>query len=214
MKNIFFIIIVSFNLAVAQQSYTINPSAPNDLSIFKKNIGGLGFDQESSNGQVRIGTYITIEGAYIQTHSNHNLNFRTSNAGPAQLTFATNDNVGVGVPNPTAKLHVDGFTKLGSNAPAIKMLKFTGTTAAFSVTTGPNSNFVTIPHGIPAEKILSVSVVVDLGPAGNVFANYTQTAGYEIDITYNNAFLYVWNIPTNSANILSKPFKVLITYKE
>ena len=208
-------LLFNVHFLIAQNAaISLNPAeVSGGIQILKKD--GIGLAHYSADGTVGIGTYVTAnDGAYIQTHTNHNLNFRTNNTGPAQLTLATNGNFGVNVPNPTAKLHVDGYTKLGSNAPAIKMLKFTGTTATVSVPTGPNANYVTIPNTIPADKILSVSLVVDLGPAGNVFAGYTQTAGYEVDITYNNAFFYFWNIPTNSANILSKPFKLLVTYKE
>ena len=218
MKNIIIYVLLSFvngHILMAQAtSIILNPADINsEVQIIKNN--GMGLNHLSSNGSVQLGTYVTSLGAaFLQTHTNHNLNFRTNNTGLAQLTLATNGNFGVGVPNPTANLHVDGFTKLGFGAPAIKMLKITGTTASVSVTLGATTNYVVIPNGIPANKILSVSLAVDLGSAGNVFAGYTQSPGYEIDITYNGSFFYIWNIPTNSANILSKPFKLLVTYKE
>jgi hypothetical protein len=37
--------------------------------------------------------------------------------------------VGIGTTNPNATLEVNGFSKLGADAPAIKVKKLTGTTA-------------------------------------------------------------------------------------
>ena len=42
----------------------------------------------------------------------------------------SNNNVGIGSGTPAAKLEVNGYTKLGSDAPAIRVKKLTGTTPA------------------------------------------------------------------------------------
>lgn len=63
--------------------------------------------------------------------------------------------VGIGVTAPAAELEVNGFTMLGSNAPAVKMLKLTGTSAA---TQGAS---VAIPHGLSVAKILAVEVLLE-----------------------------------------------------
>ena len=73
-------------------------------------------------------------------------------------------------------MKVDNFTQLGSSAPAKKMIKFTGTTAALA---DPNQ-YTQITHGLTASKILRVDVVVELGGAGNVQQDYTQSAGYKL----------------------------------
>jgi hypothetical protein len=66
----------------------------------------------------------------------------------------TGGKVGIGTTIPATTLEVNGYTKLGSDAPSIKVKKFTGTTAA------TESGFVIIAHGLDNSKILSVSVMV------------------------------------------------------
>ncbi len=213
MKKIIYSLAITFvmNVTSFAQSTTILPTPNiNDATgsmIVKKN--GIGIYQEGSNG-LKIGFYIGSAGGYLQTHTNFPLVFATNDGNP-QMFLKQNGNFGIGdnFTTPTARLHVDGFTKLGLDAPAIKTLKFTGTTAATQ-----NASATPIVHGLTASKILSISVVVDLGAAGNVFENYTQSAGYQVGVSFENTLIYIWNSPTNSANILSKPFKVLVTYEE
>ena len=120
----------------------------------------------------------------------------------------TTGNVGMGTTTPTAKLEVNGFTKLGTDAPSIKVKKLTGTTAA---TDGGNVN---IPHGLIFSKILSVSVLVESQTTTYTPPSYTTTSGYEYNYDVYNSTVWIFNIAGNSGNILSKPFKVLITYEE
>ena len=96
---------------------------------------------------------------------------------------------------------------LGSNAPKVKMLKLTGTTAA---TQGAS---VSIAHGLVSTKILSVVVLVEYAAGNFIPASYSNGAGYEFNFNYNTN-INVINLAGNSANILGKPFKVLITYEE
>ena len=123
-------------------------------------------------------------------------------------TNLPNGNYGVHLAGSGMK--VDNFTQLGSSAPAKKMIKFTGTTAALA---DPNQ-YTQITHGLTASKILRVDVVVDLGGAGNVQQDYTQSAGYQVGVSFENTFIYVWNSPSNSENIKRKPFKVLVPYDQ
>ncbi len=119
-----------------------------------------------------------------------------------------NGKIGIGTNAPTTKLEVNGFTKLGTDAPAIKVKKLTGTTSDIE------GGFTAVVHGIPFAKILSVSVLVNfdgtqyfppnLGPGGESQFNYY------IDINQ----VVILNSPTNSDYILSKLVKVIITYEE
>ncbi|MFT3795026.1 hypothetical protein [Flavobacterium sp.] len=116
--------------------------------------------------------------------------------------------VGVKTTNPTADLEVNGFTKLGSTAPAIKILKLTGTTnASQGVQTA-------VAHGLTSSKILSVSVLVDYTASASVPPSYGGSAGYEYDYFVNGTSVVVWTKSGNSGNILSKPFRILVTYEE
>jgi hypothetical protein len=124
-----------------------------------------------------------------------------------RLSILTNGNMGIGESSPTTKLEVNGFTKLGSDAPAIKVKKFTGTTSA------DQNGFATFLHGLTTSKIISATAMVEYNPDGFVPSSYRRV-GYEFEFYIEGDTFYIWNSISNSAAILSKPFKVLITYEE
>ena len=117
-------------------------------------------------------------------------------------------NVGIGTTTPDAQLEVNGYTKLGTTAPKIKMLKLTGTTAS------TDGGQVAVAHGLSPSKILSVNVQVE-APLGNfVLPGYSLAVGYDYLVSFNGYGIVVYNTLGNSSNILSKPFKVLVIYEE
>ncbi len=124
-----------------------------------------------------------------------------------KMRIKGNGNVGIGITNPTTKLEVNGFTKLGSDAPAIKVKKLTGTTGSTENMT------ISIAHGLTDSKILSVTVLVDYSTNSFVPASYSRI-GYEFDFYISLGNIYIRNSATNSYLILSKPIKVLVTYEE
>ena len=117
-------------------------------------------------------------------------------------------NIGIGTNTPTTKLEINGFTKLGSNAPAIKTMILTGTTAA------TQGGTVNIYHGLNPANILSVSVLVNYYSNNYVPPSFRIDSSYDYDYYIISAFLTVFNSPASSSGILSKPIKILITYKE
>ncbi len=87
----------------------IGTNTPGRKLTIKKN--GIGVSQESNDGSVQVGLYAYDGGdAYIQTHSNHNLNFATSN-GSAQMTLLTNGNLGIGNMQPNGSLQFNNIFK-------------------------------------------------------------------------------------------------------
>ena len=122
-----------------------------------------------------------------------------------------NGRVGVNETNPQSTLHVDGFTKLGDDAPKIKMKKLTGVT---STSNGGTSD--PIPHGIAdAFKILSVTAVIQYTTSkGHVTNNYTANPGLEVGIFFDEDNIELINKAGNSAFILGKPVRILIVYEE
>ncbi len=116
-------------------------------------------------------------------------------------------NVGIGTTIPGAKLEVNGFTKLGSTAPAVQMKKLTGTTPAAA------SSGVSIAHGLTASKIIAVNLIINNAGSQRIPGGYTLFPGNEVNWDYGTTFINIWT-NTNSANILSKPFTVLLTYEE
>jgi hypothetical protein len=125
-----------------------------------------------------------------------------------RVRILTTGEVGVGTATPTAELEVNGFTKLGTDAPAVKMKKLTGTTSASQGTS------VALPHGLNVNKILSVSVLVDYNAGNCVPPSYTASANYEYNYFISGTAVSVYNMLGNSSLILGKPVRVLITYEE
>ena len=118
-----------------------------------------------------------------------------------------NGNVGIGTTNPAATLEVNGYTKLGSDAPLIKVKKLTGTTAS----TG--GDYVDIAHGLDQSKILSVSVLVNYS-ALHITGPNVQGLGLNFYWFSFGGVIRVLNASGDSASILSKPITILITYEQ
>ncbi len=161
----------------------------------------------ASNGMIRMenldgsrffGQYFNVGSA---TPANNFISFDYNGTQPI-LDLAGNGNA-----------QIAGFTKLGGTAaPAIKMKKLTGTTA---VAQGGN---VSIVHGIAdPSKILSIQVLVRYNGSNTdawVGNGYTGTGGYEFSYQYDGGLIYILNTSGNSANILSKDIKIVVTYEE
>ena len=117
------------------------------------------------------------------------------------------DKAGIGVEDPDAKLEVNGFTMLGSDAPKIKMKKLTGTSPAVGASG-------TIAHGLDKSKIIGAQVLV-LGNNGNpIPPNFTSVGGYEFEFFIDATNAVIYCIAANSANIDGNAVTVLITYEE
>lgn len=105
-------------------------------------------------------------------------------------------------------LRINGFTQLGdSTAPKIKQKKLTGTTGA---TEGDTTS---VAHGLTMGKILAIDVLVTLATA-RIPPVTTDAAGYEYEALATTSYIDVNMHATNSENILSKGFTILLTYEE
>jgi len=116
--------------------------------------------------------------------------------------------VGIGTSTPQAQLEVNGFTKLGSSSPKIQIKKLTGVTSSIQ------GNSINVAHGLDPTKIISVTVLVEWQSNSFLHEGYRFSSGYEFSFFTNDTNIFIGNVSGNSANILSKPFKVLITYEE
>ncbi len=105
-----------------------------------------------------------------------------------------------------------GFTKLGADAPKIKMKTLT------LATSGTIGGDTFTAHGLDATKIISYDALVDVGGTVLVKEGISTTSGFnagrEFSTEINTVNIRVHNHPTNSGNILSKTVKVVITYTE
>lgn len=99
------------------------------------------------------------------------------------------------------------FTKLGEDAPRVKMKELTGTTANLS------GGMVEIAHGLTQSKILSVSVLVTDTYGSDVPPGLSfSSARYEFYVIANH--VRIQNITGSDTQILARPARILITYKE
>jgi hypothetical protein len=180
---------------------------------FKMDVGGRlrirsGVDLNNSAGIFLNNTGNTAIPAFVGMQSDDQVGLYGSSSGWSFVMNTTNGNIGVGTTTPSTKMEVNGFTKLGTDAPAIKVKKLTGTTALM------DGESVNIPLGITYSKIISISMLVESQPNNYTPPSFTYTAGFEYNYDVFNNNLWVFNIVGNSAYILSKPFRVLITYEE
>ena len=150
--------------------------------------GGVGHTTMTSTSILSLGTGITDP------------NIRTLNI--------ANGKVGVGTISPTTKLEVNGFTKLGIDAPAIKIKKLIGTVSSVP------GGIVSIPHGLNSAKILAVNVLVEYQPGQFIAHSFTKSPSYEFHIVANGFGIVIESTTTNSSSILSRPVRILVTYEE
>src|SRR5262249_49333701 len=122
--------------------------------------------------------------------------------------------VGIGTPNPATRLDVNGGvivqggTRLGSvTAPSIKVAKLTATTSSF------DGGTAWVAHGLDDSKILSIEVMVDYSANAFVPPSYVMNPGYEFSWYSGGGYITVWNKSGNSSLILSRPFRILVTYE-
>jgi hypothetical protein len=115
---------------------------------------------------------------------------------------------------------ITGFTQLGNDvpagaaagatAPAIKTLKLTGTTGA------TQGAFASVTHGLSFSKILSYSVLVNTGGGtpSLIPPDNTSDAALNYTVFCTGTSIFLINTSGSSSGLLSKPFRVLITYEE
>lgn len=126
----------------------------------------------------------------------------------SQMTIYENGNVGIGNGvTPTAKLTVNGYTKLGNDAPAIKVKKFK------SVTHANVGQSITIPHGLDVQKIISVQAMVEQDTDEFVPANYTLDTDYLFSWVLDATNIVIRN-GGSATKIIGNNVTVLVTYEE
>jgi hypothetical protein len=102
----------------------------------------------------------------------------------------------------------DAWNYVGVSGPALRFKKLTGTTGA------AEGDSVTVAHGLTSTKIINAAAQVWFAAGSAVPHGYAHDAGFEFHVAFNGTDVYIRNHPTNSENILSKAFTVLITYEE
>jgi hypothetical protein len=151
-----------------------------------------------------VGTVIKADGAYLQTFTNHSLNFAV-NDGLALYTVTTASNV----------IIRNGLELV--NEVGYRQIKLSGFTDAFDqVNQASNDgtpNETRIAHGLDASKIISIKLIVNVATGFSVGAEHTYYTNYRTAVSHDPTYIHVWNYPNNSSSIRNKPFKILITYR-
>lgn len=170
------------------------------LTVRSTSSGNKGFGQISPNGTIAVGTYVDdTYGAFIQTHTNNDLNFTTNNGGSQMVIKAGSGNVGIGVTLPNHKLEVDGnvviyqqLQILGGNPGKGKIL--TSNPNGFGWWEYPsqyNTGFSTYPTGI---------TTITSGGSNQVIPFLKGTTGSAINFDDGNNFsntTYTYTAPAN-----------------
>ena len=108
------------------------------------------------------------------------------------------------------KLDTNDFTVDGSGnvGTKIKYKKITGTTPA------SQGNLISVAHGLTSTKIVSIDAVVHQASGEGCSNSYTVSAGFQYDYSYDSTNAFITLTASNSANILSKSFTIIIGYEE
>jgi hypothetical protein len=89
-------------------------------NLFTVSYDGIGVSQQSSDALTKVGFFTSAGSAYLQTHTNHDLNFATNNSS-TQMILKTSGRLGIGTTTPASKLEVA--------APDRNVIQVTNTTA-------------------------------------------------------------------------------------
>ncbi len=186
----------------------IGTSAPG----FPLNFADVTGDKISLYGSSGAHYGFGIQGFLMQIHSNDvsadiAFGYGSSSSFNETMRITGNGKVGIGTTAPAASLEVNGYSKLGSDAPSIKVIKVTGTTAA------TEGGYVEIAHGVNSLKILSFSVMVQ-GSTGIWVGSNVGVSAFNFFSYINTGTILVANKFGDSAAILSRPIKILISYEE
>jgi hypothetical protein len=204
MKKI--LILLLFGPLAFGQSVELKPNAyDSGLLEIKNSLNMPGLVHSSSvPGGPSMGTVIKADGAYLQTFTNHALNFAVNN-GSALLTVNTAGNVQIS----NATTFFSGIKIMQKKIAGI-IDGYDGITQA---TNDGLPNETRIAHGLDASKIISVKMVIIVATGFSIGEEYSYQPGHKAAISYDNTFIHVWNGTTSGGAIRNKPFKILITYK-
>lgn len=188
-------------------SFYINdlPSQQSGLYYNRKRVGGINVDYSNGVGMFGTNKRVWLSSSVVPGNNTIGRSYQLSLNTEGSLILSEQ------LTNDTVRFVNHGYSHLGENAPAIKMKKITGTTAS---TVGGS---VDIALGVPSYKVLGIQILVEYGTSSFISANYTYGSGYEFAyFIYGGAagYVYILNKSGNSSRILSKPFKILVTYEE
>ena len=144
---------------------------------------------------------------YLGSISGSNDNIAFINRQNGSLSLNTNSLSRLTVSS-DGNVTINGFTKLGSTAPNVKMKKLTGTTGATEGST------TSIAHGLTLSKIIGFNVLVTASNGNSITHGLTFSSEFEYDQFIDATNVVIRLSGTNSGNLLSQAIKVLLVFEE
>lgn len=186
---------------------------------FQKNFPTIGFNQYRDDANVQrylangfaMGNYLSpSNGSMVWAVMPSGVAGNPTISETPLMTLNSFGNLGIGTLTPQAKLHVEGFSKLGDLSPNFKLKSLTGTIPCLT-----NNCTDNIPHGLDATKILDVTIVI---ADGTTFVEPNDCTSFHSGYCYYTSFdatnIIIRHPSSGTANTLGKPYKILITFSE
>ncbi|WP_341740077.1 hypothetical protein [Microcoleus sp. CAWBG640] len=160
---------------------------------------GIAFCYDS--GLVTGTNGIAIATKLLVGSSNVQIPISVPSISPTTGAFVVVGGMGIG-----GNLNVGGFTSLGDNV-AIKVKRLTGISAS------TQGSLVSVAHGLSGDKIQGFVVKLAYVNFQGIASDFDSGAsGMSYDCLHDAVNFVLYNHPTNSANILAKPFSILVFY--
>ena len=198
--------VIYFALSGVQRAYVGNFLGSTAFALKGSGDGFVGIKAPnvSSNYLFTLPSNYGTADQVLTTDGNGNLSFTNTINSAVFVTTGTTQNIS------GAKTFTE-FTKFGSNAPAIKFIKITGTTASTTGTT------VGVSVDLNGGKVIGFDLNIEFFTKSGVGANFTGLNNYQATVYHQHSVgintFYVKNVEFNSSLILSKPFSILISYE-
>ncbi len=125
-----------------------------------------------------------------------------------QTTGWTKSGTDVVLSTPTDNVIHGNFTQLGSDAPIIRMQKFTGTAGA------TEGDTTTIIHGLTLTKIIGLQSFVTSSNSNLITPALVFSPEFQYDVFLTSTEIAVRLSNTNSGNLINGAITVLLTYEE
>jgi hypothetical protein len=210
------------NLTIASTgAATFSSSVTANSSIISTTIYGGTFKAYDGTNFVNFGSYFntigsgnSYDGVIYTTHASSALYFMTGGSTTAKLTIASTGNVGIGITNPSAKLHSyngssGGTVSSNSNLLALETNGNNG--MQFLNPSGNNANinfgdefaseigFIQYQHAVDAMRFRAGGTTIMSLVGGNVLIGTTTDEGYKLYVNggSSNGFLFY---STSAAN--------------